>query len=156
MASYMLFLFLFSAINYCLLKKKKDSESKNGSPTTKLRVQAENPKNDLILKVDDFIYAKSAGNYLEVYYTSKEGIKKKLIRATIKKLVTQIETRKELMQCHQSFIVNLSKVNKVKGNSQNRYLVLNEELENVPVSRRFSKIILEAFNQKSQNLTEYP
>ena len=156
MTYYITLLFLLATISYGFVFKRRNKvDSIEPMPIT-ITVPAENPKNDLILNVSAFLFAQSTGNYLEVYYTSVEGTKKNLIRSTIKKLVKQVEAHKDLMQCHQSFVVNLSKVKQVKGNSQNRYLILHEELENIPVSRRCSKSILEAFNQRSQNLTEYP
>ena len=150
---YLLLLFVVSLCSYILIFKRSKSRDGHHKENLKLKILADNPKNNFVLPVDDFLFARSAGNYVEVHYVHKNTLCTKLIRSTIKRVAKQSESYANVMQCHQAFVINLDKANKLIGNAQSRNLTLKGYSDSIPVSRRFAPEIREALHQISLNLT---
>jgi DNA-binding LytR/AlgR family response regulator len=54
-----------------------------------------------------------------------------------------------LMRCHRSYIVNIKKVSVMHNEAEGFILEFEREgLDSVPVSKTYSKRVLEAFNKK--------
>ncbi|MFC0185517.1 LytTR family transcriptional regulator DNA-binding domain-containing protein [Pseudarcicella hirudinis] len=71
----------------------------------------------------------------------KDGqVYKELIRSSLSRLEGQIDNP-EIVRCHRSFIVNLSKVASVSGNAQGYKLKLKGYEMLVPVARKNSDIV---------------
>lgn len=90
--------------------------------------------------LDDLILIKSCDNYIEVFYEEDDTIQSNLIRSTISSVNDMTRNYPNLMQCHRSYLVNIDKIDSVKGNSRGYLLTLKGDLRNIPVSR--SKISL--------------
>jgi len=149
---YLFLLFILSVFSYFLIFKNSKADSIKDLKETILKVQAQNPKNNFVLPVDNFIFAKSVGNYVEINYIHQNTHQKKLVRSTMKRLVEHSKVHHNLRQCHQAFLVNLYKVETLKGKAQNRSIKLIGYMEPIPVSRRFGADIKETLNQLSLNL----
>lgn len=81
---------------------------------------------------------KSEGNYVEVSFLEDGQLKNELIRSTLKNIEDLAEDGR-LFRCHRAFMVNLSHVKKVSGNSQGYTLKMDFGDEEIPVARSYSK-----------------
>lgn len=103
-------------------------------------------KDEYIFKVNNVLFFESDGNYINVNYFSENVLKTELIRNTIKNIEDLLD--KELfIKTHRAFIVNLTKVEKVSGNSQGYVLTIENCEAKIPVSRSHTKSFKERFLQ---------
>lgn len=103
---------------------------------------SENGKDRFDFITKDILFIKSADNYIEVFYLSKDAkISTELIRATLKKCETLFQNHPAFFRCHKSYLVNLTQVKKVSGNAQGYKLHLNHVEELIPVSRLHNETI---------------
>ncbi len=113
-----------------------------------INIQTDAANEQLTIKPDLFLYAEADGNYVIVFHHNNSHIEKKMYRTTLTKLDTQIPLE-HIIKCHRSFIVNLDKVNDVKGNAQGFKLSLDASPAQVPVSRKFVPLVKDYFANKS-------
>jgi DNA-binding LytR/AlgR family response regulator len=107
---------------------------------------ADNDKDKLEIELSNLLYIESTGNYIEVFYIKEDKLKNTLLRSTLKRTELQLEKYPSLAKCHRAFLVNISKIVQVKGNSQGLKLVLKNTETEIPVSRNFSKNLKDKIN----------
>jgi hypothetical protein len=101
------------------------------------------------LNIKTFLYAKVDSNYLEIFFSSSNGVEKHLKRLPLKEFDEQLSSLPFIFKVHRSYIVNLKTIESISGNAQGYVLHLKDySLRSIPVSR--SKI--EEFNQLYTNL----
>jgi hypothetical protein len=93
----------------------------------------------LTLSLDQFLYAKSDNNYTTFYFRKEEQVQKTLVRVSLKNVEKQLEEYGAIIRCHNSYMVNKSKIESIRGNARSLYLRLEATDENIPVSRGFDK-----------------
>ena len=91
---------------------------------------------------ENLIYIESMGNYLNICYLEKESLASLMLRTPLKNIEAVIGNT-TLFKCHRAFIVNLSYVDKVKGNSQGYSLVVKNIAKEIPVARGYTKAFKE-------------
>ncbi|WP_338812637.1 LytTR family transcriptional regulator DNA-binding domain-containing protein [Bernardetia sp. Wsw4-3y2] len=128
--------------------RTKVEEIENTISQKKIILEAENGKIALQLESKQIFYLQSEGNYIEVFYKSDNSIQKELIRNSLKKLEEKLPP-KDFFRCHKSYIINLSKIQKVEGNARNLELVLQNINTKIPVSRSKSKELSELLKANS-------
>jgi hypothetical protein len=116
------------------------------SPDEKVRIMAENNKDKLEINLSDFSYLSSTGNYVQVYFLVNNELQNVLLRNTLKHIEEQIRQSPSIIKCHRAFLVNKDKIIRVKGNSQGLRLILKDTMEEIPVSRNYSKSLLDILN----------
>ena len=100
-----------------------------------VKLIAENGNEELCIDPRNILFLKSDGNYVEVFYQAENrAVGKKLIRNRLKELHIQLPNA-SFFQCHKSFIINLSHINKVSGNARNFEIELEYISQSIPVSR---------------------
>ncbi|ASK31615.1 hypothetical protein CEY12_16510 [Chryseobacterium sp. T16E-39] len=109
-----------------------------------LNISTANTK--LSIAEQDFLCAQSMENYCTLYILEDKGVKKLLLRTSLSQLLQQIETD-SIKKCHRSYIVNLKKVEHLKGNAQGYKLILSEIDFEIPVSRTFISLIIPKLQQ---------
>lgn len=97
------------------------------------------------LQADSFLFAKSDGNYIEVFIS---GEKPKLYRMNLAQLEKQVSHCEYMLRCHRSFLVNAKHILRVSGNAQGLKLGLTGEENTVAVSRKYIPLI-KAYMNKS-------
>ncbi len=98
--------------------------------TTSLKEQ------DLIININDFLYVNSDNNYCHFHYLNKDNIVvNKMLRITLKQVESQLKDFKYFLRCHNSYIINTSKIIKIDGNSTNRKIKLKHVNFSIPTSR---------------------
>ncbi|HAA11572.1 MAG TPA: hypothetical protein DCE41_07680 [Cytophagales bacterium] len=107
---------------------------------------SENGKDVISLHPDDFLYAQSADNYVEVYYVSGEEVKCHLLRKSLKSLEEHHLASPYVKRSHRSYLVNPTRVrNRIQERGK---LALDLGYAKVPVSATFQ----EAFSQNLKNV----
>ncbi len=101
---------------------------------------------DFELDIDQFLFAKAEGNYVEVYLNN-ELHSKALIRMTLKDFESGLKSYPYIIKTHRSYIINSQHVKKVVGNAQGYQLHIQQHI--VPVSRNN----MEIFNNKINRMT---
>ncbi len=150
--------FIIIPFNYLRLQLKNQEKANNisGNIIQHKEVFTENHKNetsfdnifittelkseDFLFNVNDFLYAKSEGNYMEIYFSKNNETIKLIKRLTLKNLENQLSTFKFIIKIHRSIILNLNAVEKVSGNAQGYKVGLKNYPTTVSVSRSFITI----------------
>lgn len=116
--------------------------------TQTLKFYSENGTCELEISSNKFMYAKSQDNYVEIVYIENSIKARKLIRNTLKNILSIFSEDKDIFQCHRSYIVNMSKVNNLMGNAQGYKLYLKDMDEWIPVSRAKNDFIKNYFTTR--------
>ena len=103
----------------------------------------------LSVKLDNLYYIKAEDNYINVYYQRSGTIASYMLRCKMKTIEDNCVDISSLMRCHRSFIVNIKKIS-VLHNEADGFIIDFERdgLDSIPVSKTYSKRVLEAFNKK--------
>ena len=102
-------------------------------------IETEVKSDDFILKLDDFLFARDDGNYVE-FYLRNGGTGKLVKRITIKELESTLKPFPNIIRTHRSYLVNLHHISSVTGNAQGYKLKLDSYIGMVPVSRQMIKV----------------
>jgi DNA-binding LytR/AlgR family response regulator len=102
----------------------------------RLKIVADYNNYQCEIEQDDFIYAEAVDNYCFIHYYKDGSIQKEIIRISLTKLLTQVQTD-AIKRVHRSFIVNLKKVSKYKGNSSGYKIWLENEVHELMISRSY-------------------
>ena len=124
-------------LNYDIEKKQKKSIAE-----TNFSIVTFGSGNDAFqLMIEDFLFAKSDDNYVEIYFLNDAVVSRKILRNTLKNVYSLCAEYKEIFKCHRSYIVNLKHVQRISGNAQGYKLHLQQSGEIIPVSRSLNKTI---------------
>ena len=103
----------------------------------------------LSVKLDNLYYIKAEDNYINVFYQRSGVIASYLLRCKMQTIADNCVDSSSLMRCHRSYIVNISKVSVLHNEADGFVIDFEREgLESVPVSKTYSKRVLEAFNRR--------
>ncbi len=103
----------------------------------------------LSVKLDNLYYIKAEDNYINVFYQRNGAIASYMLRCKMKTIEDNCVDSSSLMRCHRSYIVNIKKVSVMHNEAEGFILEFEREgLDSVPVSKTYSKRVLEAFNKK--------
>ena len=125
-----------SALNLNLREK----ETLNAE--TKIHLETEVKSESFLLDIQTFVFAKSQGNYLEVWINDETGIKPLLKRLKIKDLDNVLHVFPNIIRTHRSYLLNINYIENVNGNAQGYKIHIKNCKEIIPVSRNY----LEPFN----------
>ena len=128
------------------LNKKIENRSNLNNKKQLLSIESNRLKDHFEIYLDSLLYITSADNYINVYYFKNKTLTNKLIRNTLSNIEDHFSNIKEIIRCHKSYIVNIFHVKSISGNSAGYKLQLNKIDFPIPVSRRYNKTILDAFN----------
>lgn len=99
-------------------------------------------KSKATLKIDtqSILFIEAMQNYVSVFYTEEDQVKKEVIRNTLTAIEKAIATP-SIVRCHRSYLVNKDKIDHVEGNAQGLQLYLSgNDNKAVPVSRKYIPI----------------
>ena len=96
----------------------------------------------------NIIYIQSVGHYINFHLTfeNTDEIKIETIRNSLNNIMNEVNKHANLFQCHRSFIVNLSWIKKIEGNSQKAILLLKKDIIHIPISRENYKYLKERYS----------
>lgn len=114
-----------------------------GNGSTMILLESENKNDNLKVDAVSLLVISSADNYIEVFYSERNELRRKLLRSTLKKAENTLKTHSMFLRCHKGFIVNTTKIKSVTGNAQGYKLILENYDAAVPVSRNMNKALEE-------------
>jgi len=119
------------------LNKKIQEKSENPDSSETILFEASNKKENISLLLNNFLYIKSADNYIDVYYMENNIRKHNLLRNTLNEIEKKFTDNKNIQRCHISFIVNAGIIDSVLGNASGYKLKLKNTEELIPVSKKY-------------------
>lgn len=102
---------------------------------------SENGKDQLKIKLQDFLYANSSENYITIFYASNTEGKQHLIRKPLKVLEQELKPYPEIQRSHRSYLVNRLNIEAIKQYKGKVYVEINKN--SIPVSKRFQEYFLD-------------
>lgn len=124
------------------LKKEIPAQNGNTSPLTLFSETSET----LSISLPDLLFVEADDNYSTIFWKQKEGIQKKLLRANLKNIESQIDNSFTL-RCHRSYLVNINAIENITGNTNGYKLKIKETDFSIPVSRQKGKEVIEKIQQ---------
>ena len=101
--------------------------------------EAKNKRENISLPIYNFLYIKSADNYIDVYYKQDNSIKHNLLRNTLNEVEKKFKGNINIQRCHMSYIVNVGIIDSVLGNASGYKLKLKNTEVLIPVSRKYKE-----------------
>lgn len=133
-----------SAIELNKTIKEHDSQSGNEEILNQpISLSSESGRDRIQIRLNNLLLVKSVENYVEVYWDADQGIKKNLLRSSLKKIEEDLKSYSSIFRCHRTYLVNLKNIDRITGNSQGYRLVFKGIEDSIPVSRSYSKDLRE-------------
>lgn len=88
----------------------------------------------LQIPLNQFLFAITADNYVDVFYKNNDQIVKEMVRTNLSKIVDE---NPRLVRTHRSYIVNLMQVSSATGNALGLKLTIHGVAHVVPVARAY-------------------
>ena len=126
--SMVIFSIIISGLIFWLKEKRQTTDDI-------IRISAENGKEFINVKPSEFLYLKSSGNYVEVFYLSNDALNKTLIRNSLKAVEQMHLQHRSIVRSHRSYLVNPSQIKSVirrKGKSE-----LDLGHATIPISEKY-------------------
>lgn len=102
----------------------------------KLYIESDYANFSLEIQPEDFVFAESADNYCILHFYKNGILQKEMIRISLTKLLNQIQTD-TIKKVHRSYIVNLKKVKKFKGNTSGYKISIENIEKDLIISRHY-------------------
>jgi len=100
----------------------------------------------LSLHLPDLLFIEADDNYSTVVWKNGHGVQKKLLRANLKNIESQINNSFAI-RCHRSYIVNVNAISNITGNTNGYKLQILDTEFTIPVSRPKGKELIEKIQQ---------
>lgn len=101
----------------------------------KIDFKGENEGDHLEIGLSQLLYVQSSGNYIEVVYNDGAHVNKSILRNSISNVEELLASYANIYRCHRKYLVNLNRIEEVLGNSQGYRLVMDKDVEDIPVAR---------------------
>ncbi|MBL7858892.1 MAG: LytTR family transcriptional regulator [Cyclobacteriaceae bacterium] len=98
------------------------------------------------LNLPDLLFVEADDNYSTIFWKNENGVQKKLLRANLKNIESQIDNAFAI-RCHRSYLVNINAISNITGNTNGYKLQINGTEYAIPVSRPKGKEVIEKIQQ---------
>ncbi len=126
--------FLFLYIAYRDVKYAEPTQAVDIISANEIILKSSNQSEVISTTYNDLLCIKSSDNYVIVYCTTDGIPSRYMIRNTLKNIYAQLDSD-SVIQCHRSYLVNISKILDIKGNVTNSKLNLLGLENTIPVAR---------------------
>ncbi len=92
-------------------------------------------KDSLAIKVNSLLFIRSANNYIEVFWKDGENTKNQMVRCSMVNAEEVLKEHKFIFKCHRSYMVNITHIDRIEGNSQEYKLFFENISFPIPVSK---------------------
>ena len=92
----------------------------------------------ITLNKEELLFVKASENYVTIYYTKNHTMQHKTFRNTLTVIQGQAPF---LRKAHRSYLVNVSAIKNINGNSQNAKIAFQNEGVTIPLSKSYYKAI---------------
>lgn len=113
-------------------------------PDPEITFDSENKSETLAMKLSEFLFIRSANNYIEIYWLADESAKKMLLRSTLKRAEEILQPHHRVLRCHRTILVNSEHIIRFTGIPGNLKLKLHSTDEEIPVSRQYLQAVKDA------------
>lgn len=111
----------------------------------------ENGELHIAVDLDQILFLKSADNYVAVYFIKDGKVKKELVRTTMKRLETELDSF-PIRRCHRSYMVNIKKIAVSMRSSHGLDLTIHDfPDEPIPVSKNYAPFFTRLLVEKDVN-----
>lgn len=100
----------------------------------------------ITFNLPDLLYIEANDNYSTVFWKNHAGIEKKLLRANLKTLESQLNNTYTI-RCHRSYIVNIHAIENIAGNANGYKIRIRDLGVVIPIARQKGKEVLEKISQ---------
>lgn len=91
---------------------------------------------------ENLLYIESADNYVCIWYTKNDQLKKQLLRITMREVCEQM-AETNIIRCHRSYMVNLDLVKVMRREKENLFLELGvPNVKEIPISKTYGEQVL--------------
>jgi hypothetical protein len=108
----------------------------------------------LTFNLRDLLFVRADDNYSTVYWMDHGVIQKKLLRANLKTIETQIDNSFTI-RCHRSYVVNVHAISAISGNANGYKLRIKDCEHQIPVARQKGKEVMEKIGQLKNMMELY-
>ncbi|MFC2119287.1 LytR/AlgR family response regulator transcription factor, partial [Bacteroidota bacterium] len=140
---------LRSALELNKLLMKKETQTDTLPEKERICIDSDSGKDNFEEELDNLLFIRSANNYVEIYWKKGDDTKKILLRTSLQKAADKLTIFPKVYKCHRTCVVNIENINKVLGSSQNCRLLFDGVDEEIPVSRNYSKELIEKYKSYS-------
>ncbi len=104
----------------------------------KIHIYGANKDEQIAIVKEALLFIKASENYVDIYYTKNDTVQHKTFRNTLTGVSKQVPF---LRKSHRSYLVNISAIKMIKGNSQNAKIAFQYSDLEVPLSKSYYKSI---------------
>ena len=127
-------------------KDKHPIKTSFQTPADLLNFSDEKNQTRLSIKNSNILYIESTSNYITIYYTDENKVKRELVRNTLKYIENQFSSH-GLLRCHRSFIINIHNIEAIKKVSRSYQIKVKYVESIIPVSKSFIPQVKELIKQ---------
>ncbi len=100
------------------------------------------------IRIEDFLYAQSADNYINVVYLNNRGEKVKYMLRNSLKNIEEMYSEFNILRCHRFYVVNFRKVRVLRKSTEGLVLELDsgDSCEIIPVSKTYAAKVADLFS----------
>ena len=120
-------------IHLGIYRKRKEAET---LPDPRLSLPTRTIKEKVTLIPEDILYLKAEGNYVLVAYLANGQVKSKLLRSTLKEMISSLENNLQFLQVHRSYIVNKLHITESRLTQSGAYVKINDGSK-IPVTQKY-------------------
>lgn len=114
-------------------------EATNKVSLLPLTISSESNSESETFDANQIYFITSSDNYIKIGFYESSGLRIKILRNSLKNVEKDLKKFKMFYRCHRAYIVNLQKVESVRGNARGLKLrLINCDIE-IPVSRVLNK-----------------
>jgi hypothetical protein len=120
-------------IHLGIFRKSKEAET---MPDPRLALPSRTVKEKITLIPEDILYLKAEGNYVQVAWLANGQVKSKLIRSTLKEMISSLEGNLQFLQVHRSYIVNKLHITESRLTQSGAYVKVKDGSK-IPVTQKY-------------------
>lgn len=120
-------------IHLGMFRKRKEAEQ---LPDPRLALPTRTIKEKVTLIPEDILYLKAEGNYVQVAYMANGQVKNKLLRSTLKEMISSLEQKSQFLQVHRSYMVNKFHITESRLTRSGAYVKIKDGSK-IPVTQKY-------------------
>jgi hypothetical protein len=129
---------MFILLPFFVYLRNKFGDLTTSESLSEIEFFGTNKGEKLRIQRDAVLFVKASENYVEIFYEINNNVQHETFRNTLRAINEQAPF---LSRCHRSYLVNLSAIKSILGNSQNARIELHHNDLEIPLSNSYYKRI---------------
>lgn len=134
---------MFILLPFYLYIRNRFGELVTAESLSEIEISGINKGEKIVIQKEDILYIKASENYVQIFYSNDKTIQQKTFRNT---LTAMSEQAPFLYRSHRSYLVNISSIKTIKGNSQNAKIEFHLDDMDIPLSKSYYKKVKSALS----------